>query len=96
MQTCTEWLKIFIGVKCKTHHDRTLMSAVETFQSYGYESGSACAVFFVLVFFQSLIKHLCKNIELVLTEHKALCRAEVVLTATSPHQIYTCTHIHNT
>lgn len=52
--------------------------------------GTTCAVFL------SLIKHLCQNIELVLTEHRALSRAELVLTATSSHQIYTCTHLETT
>lgn len=66
------------------------MSLVGTFKSCGYVRAATCAVFL------SLIKHLCQNIELVLTEHTALSRAELVLTATSSHQIYTCTHSETT
>lgn len=65
-------------------------SLVEAFQYHGCDRGTTCAVFF------NLIKHLCQNIGLVLTEHRALSRAEIVLTATSSHQIYTCTHSETT
>lgn len=66
------------------------MSLVGTFQSRGCVRGATWVVFL------SLIKHLCQNTELVLTEHRALSRAELVLTATSSHQIYTCTHSETT
>lgn len=52
-----------------------------------------------LMFFQdflSLIQHLCQNLELVLTEHTVLCRSELVLTTTSSHHVYTCTHSETT
>lgn len=46
--------------------------------------------------FLSIIKHLCQKVELVLTERSALSWAELVLTATSSQQIYTCTHSETT
>ena len=77
------------GNQTHSHHkSMTDLSHVffGTFQSCGCVWGTTCAVFL------SLIKHLCQNIELVLTEHRALSQAELVLTATSSHQIYTCIH----
>lgn len=60
-----------------------LSSLVWIFQSCCCVRG--CAVFL------SLIKHLCQNIELLLTEQRALNRSKLMLTAISSHQIYTCT-----
>lgn len=65
--------------------DSPLLPPVETFQSCHLSEA-------LPVLFLSLIKYLCQNMELLLTEHKALCRVELVLTATSSHHIYTCTY----